>query len=98
MVAEEAARLGGWEAYETAFLECSPRLGDAVRALAARGIGEVLVLPYFLTLGIHLQRDLPKLVDELAREHGVAIRVTPPLDGHNALSRILVERAAEAAR
>lgn len=95
-VAAEAARTGGWQACETAFLECSPRLGDAVTALAARGISEILVLPYFLTLGIHLQRDLPKLVDELSREHGVSIRVAPPLDGHAALSRILVERAAEA--
>jgi sirohydrochlorin ferrochelatase len=96
VVAAEAARLGGWDAYETAFLECSPRLGDAVAALAAKGAGEVLVLPYFLTLGIHLQRDLPKLVGELARAYGVEIRVAPPLDGHAALSRILVERAAEA--
>jgi hypothetical protein len=33
-------------------------------------------------------------VDELARRHGVAIRIAAPLDGHPALSRILVERAA----
>jgi sirohydrochlorin ferrochelatase len=96
LVAADAARAGGWEAYETAFLECTPRLGDAIASLASRGIADVLVLPYFLTLGIHLQRDLPRLVDELSREHGVAIRVAPPLDGHAALSRILVERAAEA--
>jgi sirohydrochlorin ferrochelatase len=93
VVAEDAARLGGWPLYETAFLEVKPLLGDAVRALAARGADEILVLPYFLTLGIHLQRDLPKLVDELSREYGVAMRVTPPLDGHPALCRILVERA-----
>jgi sirohydrochlorin ferrochelatase len=98
VVAEDAARLGGWGAYETAFLECSPRLQEAVAALAARGIGEVLVLPYFLTLGIHLQRDLPRLVEELERQYDIAIRVAPPLDGHAALSRILVERASEAAR
>jgi sirohydrochlorin ferrochelatase len=53
----------------------------------------VLVLPYFLTLGIHLQRDLPKLVEDVGRLHGVPIRVAAPLDGHPGLSRILVERA-----
>jgi sirohydrochlorin ferrochelatase len=74
-VAADAARAGGWELYETAFLEADPRLDVAVARIAHAGADEVLVLPYFLTLGIHLQRDLPKLVDELARRHGVAIRI-----------------------
>jgi sirohydrochlorin ferrochelatase len=94
-VASEAARLGGWDFCETAFLEASPNLKDAVSSLARQGMESILVLPYFLTLGIHLQRDLPKLVEFLAREYGVEIRVASPLDGHAALSRILVERAAE---
>lgn len=92
-VAADAARAGAWDLYETAFLEAAPRLADGVAKLVANGAEEVLVLPYFLTLGIHLQRDLPKLVDELARANGVPIRVAPPLDGHPALSGILVERA-----
>ena len=75
-------------------VDLAPRLEDAVRRLAASGAKEILVLPYFLTLGIHLQRDLPKLVDDLSREHGIPIRVAEPLDGHPALSRILVDRAA----
>lgn len=93
-----AAREGGWELYETAFLECDPKLGEAVKKLAAAGADDVLVLPYFLTLGIHLQRDLPKIVEQLTAEAGVAIRVTPPLDGHPGLGKMLVDRAAEAMR
>jgi sirohydrochlorin ferrochelatase len=95
VVAAEAARTGQWELHETAFLEADPRLDGAVARLVQAGVDEVLVLPYFLTLGIHLQRDLPKLVEELARIHGVPIRVAAPLDGHPGLSRILVERATE---
>jgi sirohydrochlorin ferrochelatase len=95
IIAAQAAREGGWDLYETAFLEAAPNLGDAVRKLTASGAAEVLVLPYFLTLGIHLQRDLPKLVDELSRELGIAIRVAPPLDGHPELGRILAARARE---
>lgn len=94
-VAAEAASKGGWQMFETAFLECPPTLADGVAALSAQGVREVLVLPYFLTLGIHLQRDLPKLVNELTSRYGVSIRVTPPLDGHEALSKILVDRAEE---
>ena len=56
------------------------------------------MLPYFLTLGLHLQRDLPKLVDAAAARHpGVHIRVTPPLDGHPSLTDILLARAMEVA-
>ncbi len=95
VVAADAARRGGWEIYETAFLEASPMLKDAVAALAGRGVDSIVVLPYFLTLGIHLKRDLPSLVESLEEEYKVPIRVAPPLDGHEALSRILVERAEQ---
>lgn len=95
VVAAKAASEGGWGLYETAFLEAAPNLSEAIAKLAASGAEEILVLPYFLTLGIHLQRDLPKLVDDLSKVHRIAIRVAPPLDGHPALSRILVGRAAE---
>jgi sirohydrochlorin ferrochelatase len=95
-MAADAAREGGWDLYETAFLDFPPQLGEAVAKLSAAGADEILVVPYFLTLGIHLQRDLPKLVAELSAANHVGIRVTPPLDGHPALSRILAERAREA--
>ncbi len=94
IIAARAAAEGAWDLYETAFLEAPPYLAEAVRSLTASGAEEILVLPYFLTLGIHLQRDLPKLVDELSRECGVPIRVAEPLDGHPELSRILVDRAS----
>lgn len=97
-VAADAALAGRWETFETAFLEADPRLEDAVRSLAASGAERVLVLPYFLTLGIHLRRDLPKIVDDLQARYGLPIQVAPPLDGHPSLSAILVDRAAEASR
>jgi sirohydrochlorin ferrochelatase len=96
IVASHAASAGGWPLYETAFLECAPRLEDAIRKLVSAGASRVLVLPYFLTLGIHLQRDLPVLVNDLAVRFGVAIQVAPPLDGHAGLEKILVDRAQEA--
>jgi sirohydrochlorin ferrochelatase len=96
-VADSAAAAGGWAIWETAFLEVDPLLGAAVEKLVAAGCTEVLVLPYFLTLGIHLRRDLPAIATELEAKHGIRIRITPPLDGHAALAGILAERAREAA-
>ena len=89
---------GGYDLVETAYLEMAqPDLREAVARLAARGAGRIVVIPYFLTLGIHLKRDLPRIVEELAGVHeGVRIDVTEPLDGHPSLVGILLERARAA--
>ena len=94
-VVAKAARDSNWELFETAFLECAqPDLPQAVGWLAGKGVARILVVPYFLTLGIHLKRDLPRIIDELCGIHpGMEIRVTPPLDGHPALAEILRSRA-----
>ncbi len=83
---------------ETAFLELgTPDLPGAVRSLAARGADRIVVIPYFLTLGRHVEEDLPRIVKEISQEHpGLQIEVTPPLDGHPALLDALLDRAREA--
>jgi sirohydrochlorin ferrochelatase len=96
-VAEAVAASGAFALMETAFLEAQPDLAEAVARLAGSGATRILVVPYFLTLGIHLQRDLPAIVAQLGSVHrNVEIRVTPPLDGHPALAQILLDRAGEA--
>lgn len=98
-VASEVARRGGYSAVEAAFLEGGrPSLKEAVGALAERGLSRIVVIPYFLTLGLHLQRDLPRLVAEIQRLHPrLPIEVTPPLDTHPALIDALLDRAKESA-
>jgi sirohydrochlorin ferrochelatase len=88
----------GQYSVETAFLDGGqPDLRGAVRLLVQRGAQRVIVIPYFLTLGLHLQRDLPKLIQELEAEHpNLRVEVTPPLDGHPSLAGILLDRAAAA--
>jgi sirohydrochlorin ferrochelatase len=88
----------GQHAVEAAFLELGePDLAGATTRLVARGASHIVVIPYFLTLGTHMHRDLPKLVEQAARAHGhVEMQVTPPLDGHPALLEALLDRANEA--
>jgi sirohydrochlorin ferrochelatase len=97
-LAAALANAGQFPNVEPAFLELGrPDLAGAVAILVARGVERIIVIPYFLTLGVHLERDLPRLVSDLVAAHpGIAIRVTPPLDGHPALLKILLERCAEA--
>jgi sirohydrochlorin ferrochelatase len=94
-VTRSVSARSSYDAAETAFLDCAhPDLTEAVDALVGRGATEVTVVPFFLTLGIHLQRDLPALVDRLRSAHpGLRIHVTAPLEGHPALTQIVLQRA-----
>lgn len=94
-VAANLATAGNFLYVEAAFLELGqPPLVGAVTILLSKGVTRILVIPYFLTLGMHLERDLPRLIDAIAQAHpGLAISVTPPLDGHPALLQALLDRA-----
>ena len=97
-VAGEMARTGGLDLVEVAFLDCAPPgLSEAVERIVKRGASRVVIIPYFLTLGTHLQRDLPRIVDRIRRRHeGIEFSITAPLDGHPALAGILLDRANKA--
>ena len=99
-VSDLAARMAAsrGDIVEAAFLELgNPDLAGAVARLVARGVSGIIIIPYFLTLGMHMQRDLPGLVEEAAGRNGnIDIQVTSPLDGHPALLQALLDRANEA--
>ncbi len=98
IASRQLAQAGG-HPVEPAFLELGqPPLAGAVHTLVERGAEKIVVIPYFLTLGTHLQRDLPQLIREAADAHGpqISITVTPPLDGHPALVNALLDRAQSA--
>jgi sirohydrochlorin ferrochelatase len=97
-LATALARAASIPHIEPAFLELGrPDLAGAVDILAARGVERIIIIPYFLTLGLHLERDLPQLVSGLMASHPrIGIRVTPPLEGHPALLQILLDRWSEA--
>jgi sirohydrochlorin ferrochelatase len=94
-VAAELARQGGFAHVEAAFLELGkPDLEGAVVHLASNGVEDVLVIPYFLTLGMHLERDLPRIAQEISNKYkDLQVKVAPPLDGHPNLVAILLDRA-----
>jgi sirohydrochlorin ferrochelatase len=97
VVAAEMARRGGLETVVAAFLEGGqPDLSGALESLAGH-VSRVVVVPYFLTLGLHLQRDLPRLIEKVKSAHpGLTIEVTAPLDQHPAMVEALLDRALAA--
>ena len=94
-VAARLARAGPFDHVEAAFLELGkPDLEGAVAQLVDHGISRIVVIPYFLTLGTHLERDLPAIVNRISQSYkDLELITTPPLDGHPALLQILLDRA-----
>ena len=91
------ARAGAFSHVEPAFLELGdPDLAGAVGRLVAAGVDRVVVIPYFLTLGLHMERDLPRLIENISNQYnGLEIAVTSPLDGHPGLVQALLDRATQ---
>jgi uroporphyrin-III C-methyltransferase len=83
---------------EPAYLPpASPALADAVDRAVAAGLTSLVVVPYFLALGLHVSRDLPALVEEQRRRYpNLDIEVADCLDGHPALRTAVLARALEA--
>jgi sirohydrochlorin cobaltochelatase len=61
---------------ELAFLEqMTPRLPDAIGALANRGIERITVVPLFMAQGKHLRLELPQIVARACADNpGVLVR------------------------
>jgi sirohydrochlorin ferrochelatase len=96
-VAAELANAGG-DRVEAAFLELGqPDLDGAAARLVEAGVDSLTIIPYFLTLGLHMERDLPPLIERISNAYnGLPIAVTPPLDGHPALVQVLLDRSLSA--
>src|SRR5437879_1488705 len=64
LLAEEVSRLARRPA-GCAFLEMAqPDLPAAVARAADSGAQRIVVIPYFLTMGVHVRNDLPRLIEQ----------------------------------
>ncbi len=97
-LAEQMRRLGRYALVEAAFLELSePTIDSASRRCIAAGAARVVMLPYFLSSGVHVRRDLQALRDRLAGEFPhIDFRLGEPLGRHPLLRDIVAQRAREA--
>jgi sirohydrochlorin ferrochelatase len=96
MAVDLAAR-GDYPIIEPAFLELAePDIAAGGSACVARGAGRVLMVPYFLSAGVHLVRDLTAARDALIGRHpGVEFVLGPPLGPHPLLQMLVLERVRE---
>ena len=97
---ELAARLaarGEYAIVEPCFLELAdPDIPTGGDRCVDRGASRVLMVPYFLSEGVHLLRDLAAARGELAQRHpGVEFRLAAPLGPDPLLDRLVEERICQ---
>ncbi len=97
-LAERVEGEGPYRYVRAAFLEpVEPTLSQAVAQAVEAGFTRIVVIPYFLTLGLHLRRDLPSLVEaERRRFPQVEFQVGQSLDDHPLMASIVLGRIREA--
>ena len=99
-MAERIAAQGEYPIVEACFLELAdPDIATGGSRCVARGASRVLMVPYFLSAGVHLLRDLTGAREELSRCHpGIEFRLGPPLGPHPLLDTLVAARIGELER
>ncbi len=94
---QRIADQGGYPIVEGCFLELAePLLPAGGDKCVARGATRVLLIPYFLSAGVHLQRDLTAARDDLSQRHPtVEFHLGPPLGPHPLLDQLVATRIRE---
>jgi sirohydrochlorin ferrochelatase len=88
----------GFAIVEPSYLElAAPSIDDAAAQCVERGAGLVILVPYFLSAGIHVLCDLTAARDRLAiRFPEVEFRLAEPLGRHPLLLDVVAARVREA--
>lgn len=97
-LAEELRQAGRFARVQPAYLELAQPDIDAGGVNCVQdGVRRIVLLPYFLSAGVHVRRDLTAARDRLAaRFPEVEFLLAEPLGPHPLLTKIVLERAADA--
>jgi sirohydrochlorin ferrochelatase len=91
-------RARGWAVVEASFLELAePSIEEGGVRCVEQGAERVVLVPYFLSAGVHVRRDLAEARAKLSgRFPAVEFRLAEPLGRHPLLLEVVAERAREA--
>ncbi len=97
-VAAMVREMTGFEIVEVSFRELhNPNIQSGIDACVARGADRILLMPYFLFMGAHVQHDLPEEIEEARKRHpGLVMEMGAHLGAHRKLAEIETERISEA--
>ena len=97
-VAGMVQELTGSEIVEVSFREMhEPNIQQGIDTCGAKGAQRILLMPYFLFMGAHVQHDLPEEIAEARKRHpGLIMEMGAHLGVHRKLAEIETERIGEA--
>ncbi len=80
-----------------AFLQfCDPLLETVIQELADSGVDEVVIFPFFISAGSHVQTDIPRAVETARLKHPrVRFHITRHLGVLDAIEDIILKEVAE---
>ena len=99
-IVAQLRRRGRYALVEASFLELAePTIAQAAARCVERGAWRVLLVPYFLSAGVHVRRDLAEMQRSLAERYpAVEFRLAEPLGRHPLLLDVVADRVREASR
>jgi len=97
-VAVMVRKMTGFEIVEVSFREMhEPNIQQGIDACVAKGAGRILMMPYFLFMGAHVQHDLPEEIEAAKKRHpGLVMEMGAHLGVHPKLAELESERINEA--
>ena len=97
-IAEQLRRRKSYDVVEPSFLELAePTIDQAAKRCVEQTAERVILLPYFLSAGMHVREDLEDVRRRLAEQYtAVRFCLAEPLGPHPALVDVLAQRAREA--
>ena len=96
-IAAMVKEMTGYDIVEVSFREQHlPNIQQGIDACVAKGAKRVILMPYFLFVGAHVQEDLPaEMAAARERYPHVAFTMGKHLGAHRKLAEIVVERIGE---
>ena len=96
-IAALVKKMTEFEIVEVSFRELRlPDIQQGVDNCVAQGAKRIMLVPYFLYLGAHVQQDLPEELAQARERHpGIEMVFGKHLGVHNKLAEVVVERIAE---
>lgn len=96
-IAKMVQEMTGIDIVEVAFRELhEPYIQQGIDTCVARGAKKILLMPYFLFMGAHVQHDLPEEIEVAQKRYpGLEMTMGPHLGVHRKLAELVVERIAE---
>ena len=86
------------ELVEAGFLDLAkPSISDGVKLLVEKRADELLIYPFFLAKGVHLKKDIPRIVKETVAglENPIPYRILEPLGLHPGIFNIIADTLRE---